>query len=82
MALSIKTDEADHLARQLAALTGESLTGAVTVALRERISRLRPPEDLFLERIRRLQDEIAAHPVVDNRTADEIIGYDENGLPS
>jgi antitoxin VapB len=82
MALSIKTDEADHLARQLAALTGESLTDAVTVALRERISRLRPPEDLFLERIRRLQDEIAAHPVVDNRTADEIIGYDENGLPS
>jgi antitoxin VapB len=82
MALSIKTDEADHLARQLAALTGESLTDAVTVALRERIARLRPSEDLFLERIRRLQDEIAAHPVVDNRTADEIIGYDEHGLPS
>ena len=82
MALSIKTAEADRLARQLAALTGESLTEAVTVAIRERIQRLRPGDDVFLERIRRLQDEIAAMPVVDPRTGDEIIGYDENGLPS
>lgn len=39
MALSIKTEEADTLARQLARLTGETLTEAVTVALRERLSR-------------------------------------------
>lgn len=39
MALSIKTDEADRLARDLARLTGESMTEAVTVALRERLAR-------------------------------------------
>lgn len=39
MALSIKTDEADLLARRLARLTGESMTKAVTVALRERLQR-------------------------------------------
>jgi antitoxin VapB len=39
MALSIKTDEADRLARALARLTGETMTQAVTVALRERLDR-------------------------------------------
>ncbi len=39
MALSIKTAEADALARSLARLTGESMTEAVTVALRERLAR-------------------------------------------
>jgi antitoxin VapB len=41
MALSIKTDDADRLARQLAALTGETMTQAVTRALEERLERLR-----------------------------------------
>jgi antitoxin VapB len=41
MALSIKTDEADRLARELAQLTGETLTDAVTNALRERLARER-----------------------------------------
>jgi antitoxin VapB len=39
MALSIKTEEADRLARQLARLTGETMTEAVTAALRERLER-------------------------------------------
>jgi antitoxin VapB len=39
MALSIKTAEADRLARTLAQLTGETMTEAVTVALRERLAR-------------------------------------------
>ena len=62
MALSIKTEEADRLARELARLTGETITEAVTVALRERCDRergaQRTPEqriaeiDAFLERIR------------------------------
>jgi antitoxin VapB len=41
MALSIKTAEADELARSLVRLTGESMTDAVTVALRERLARER-----------------------------------------
>jgi antitoxin VapB len=41
MALSIKTEDADRLARQLAAITGETMTEAVTRALEERLERLR-----------------------------------------
>lgn len=40
MSLNIKTEEAHRLAQEIAALTGESLTAAVTEALRERLSRL------------------------------------------
>jgi antitoxin VapB len=82
MALSIKTAEADRLARELASATGETLTDAVTNALRERLDRVRTKQDDFTERIRRLQDEIAALPIVDSRSPDEIIGYNEHGLPS
>ena len=39
MALRIKADEADALARRLARITGESMTKAVTVVLRERLAR-------------------------------------------
>ncbi|MCC7267340.1 MAG: type II toxin-antitoxin system VapB family antitoxin [Caulobacteraceae bacterium] len=41
MALSIKTAEADRLARELSRVTGETMTEAVTVALRERLARER-----------------------------------------
>jgi antitoxin VapB len=83
MALSIKTEEADRLARELADITGETLTEAVTKALRERLDRVQPrsPVDIA-QRLDRLSLEYNSYPVVDDRTADEIIGYDENGLPS
>ncbi len=52
MALSIKTDEADRLARELVKLTGESLTDAVTIALRERLARERQErEGGYVERL-------------------------------
>jgi antitoxin VapB len=83
MALSIKNPEADRLARELADLTGEGLTEAVIKALKERLRRergkaypvaLREELALIRERCSRL-------PVLDDRTADEIIGYDDRGLP-
>ncbi len=81
MALSIKSDEADRLARAVAAATGESLTEAVVVALRERLERLRARgRPGVVDRVRRLQVEIATLPVLDDRTAEEILGYDESGL--
>jgi antitoxin VapB len=46
MALSIKTAEADELARSLARLTGESITEAVTAALRERLARERARREM------------------------------------
>ncbi len=84
MALSIKDVEADRLARRLSEATGETLTDAVRTALRERLERVAPRK-----RARSLADELdaiakrcAALPVLDDRPADEILGYDEHGLPS
>ncbi len=83
MALSIKTSEADALARELAAATHESITQAVTIALRERLSRVRDRQRVDIaHRIGRLAAEYDALPLADGRTADEIIGYDDAGLPA
>ena len=82
MALSIKTEEADRLARELAAATGESLTEAVTVAIRERLERVSVGRQEYIDRLRRLGDELATHRILDPRSPDEIVGYDEHGIPS
>jgi len=83
VALSIKHPEADRLARELAARTGETLTEAVIAALRERLERKQGHA-----RAVPLRDELAAIrrrcaslQVIDHRSADEIIGYDRSGLP-
>lgn len=83
MPLSIKNPEADRLARELAARTGESITDAVINALRDPLRR-----EAGRARVSRLADELgrigercAALPVLDARAAEEILGYDENGLP-
>ena len=82
MALSIKSEEADRLARDLAATTGESLTDAVTVALRERLERERSRRAVdVIHRLQRLSDEVRSLPVLDERPADVLVGYDEDGLP-
>lgn len=82
MALSIKTDEADALARALAAETDESLTEAVTIALRERLERVRRDRMASLGyRIKRLANEFSAVDA-DPRSDEEIIGYDEHGAPA
>lgn len=83
MALNIKSEEADRLARHLSRVTGESLTEAVTAALRERLARVegarRAPS--LRDEIRRIQERVAALPVLDDRTDEEILGYDDAGLP-
>ena len=82
MALSIKSEDADRLARELAAATGETLTDAVTNALRERLERERRRSTVDIERrVRRLQEEIGALPILDTREPDEIVGYGDDGLP-
>ena len=82
MALSIKSDEADRLARELAAETGETLTEAVEIALKERLQREHARHAVGMStRLRRLAADVAALPVADNRTPAEIIGYDDTGLP-
>lgn len=83
MALNIRNTEAEKLAEQLAKLTGETKTEAVTQALRDRLARVR--RERSQRRLADELDEIALRcsqlPVLDPRTPDEILGYDENGLP-
>ena len=83
MALSIKDEKADRLARELARRTGESLTEAVRRALEERLKRVAPrkPDGALVRRLTAIAKECAALPELDPRSAEEIIGYDENGLP-
>jgi antitoxin VapB len=81
--LNIRNEETEQLATALAQLTGETKTEAVTQALRERLQRIRRARTK--RRLADDLDEIALHcstlPVRDPRSADEIMGYDEHGLP-
>jgi antitoxin VapB len=83
VALNIKSREADRLARELAALTGESITEAVTRAIEGRLDEKRRRCDETREQLRRRLLEIAERtsrlPVLDPRPADEILGYNEFG---
>lgn len=82
MALSIKTDEADRLARELASVTGESITDAVTTALRERLDRVHAQQRVDItKRLDKLRIEYLGHQP-DDRGADEVIGYNEHGAPA
>ena len=83
MALNIRNSEAEKLAARLARLTGQTKTQAVTRALQDRLARLE--QTRRIPRLADELDEIAIHcarlPRRDNQTADEILGYDEHGLP-
>jgi antitoxin VapB len=83
MALSLKDSETDRLARAVAALTGETLTDAVRIALAERLERERLRRGKMPGVAARLRDigaACAALPDIDTRSMDEILGYDEVGL--
>jgi antitoxin VapB len=80
MGLNIKNEEAHRLAAQLAALTGETMTKAVTEAIRERIERVQHQRNVpeILERAREIiRKSGGAQPYTDHA---ELL-YDEHGLP-
>jgi antitoxin VapB len=82
MAILIKDREADQMIRTLADRTGESITDAVKTAVRDRLQKLPPSEEEIAERKRKLDALVArakAMPTLDDRTPDEIIGYNEFG---
>ena len=84
MAINIKDETADRLARELADETGESITTAVSIAVRERLERLRGavPRERRREELTRVAKRSAQRRVRDGRTPEEILGYGPDGLPS
>jgi antitoxin VapB len=84
VSLNIKNEEAHHLVQELAALTGESQTAAVTIAVRERLERIRHLREAGLaDRLLAIGADTAGRLVEPYRTADHgDLLYDENGLPA
>lgn len=83
MQLNIKSNDAYRMASRLAELTGESLTAAVTTALRERLEREEQSRDRE-ERKRRIREialEIRAHLPADMTSDHSWLYDDETGLP-
>ena len=83
MSLNIKNENAHRLARELAEATGESMTLAVSEALRERLERVRRDSRAGLaERLLKIGKECAAHIKEPYKSIDhgELL-YDEKGLP-
>ena len=83
MALNIKSPEAHQLAQELSALTGESMTAAVTEAVRERLDRLRRERSTGLaEELLAIGRDCASRLKEPYRSADPAdLLYDERGLP-
>jgi antitoxin VapB len=84
MTLTIDDTEAEQAIRELAERTGESINVAVLTAAKDRLNHLRGPEEVA--EIRRNMERYRLHwaslPILDHRSADEIVGYDENGAPA
>ena len=83
MALSIKNNQAEKLAREVAKETGESLTEAIEVSLRERLNRLKQRRRgrIMTEKLEEILRRVDSLPPLDSRPEDEILGYDEHGVP-
>ena len=84
MPLNIKDPEAHAMARELAAATGETITRAVTVAISERLRKVRlrtVKHRRLADRLDEIADHCAALPVLRDRSIDEILGYDDRGMP-
>ncbi|MCX6592979.1 MAG: type II toxin-antitoxin system VapB family antitoxin [Acidobacteria bacterium] len=91
MGLVIENPEAAQLAQAVASAAGLSVSDAVVVALREKLDRDVPrgpvptPEPTFdaakFAALMKISEDCAALPDLDTRTPEEIIGYDELGVP-
>ncbi len=81
--LNIKDPEVYQMARKLADLTGRSMTEVVRQALRESLAReeRRRPNPHLREKLLEIVHRGAGRPVLDPRSPDEILGYDDHGIP-
>jgi antitoxin VapB len=83
VAFNINSAETERLVREIVAKTGETPTGAIQRALEERLDRIKRENDSrnLANQLEEILKRVDGPPVLDARSADEIIGYDENGLP-
>ena len=83
MPLSIRNRETERLARQVAKETGESLTEAIETALRERLQRLKQRHRgrIMTEKLEDILRGVDSLPTLNSGSEDEILGYDEQGVP-
>ncbi len=88
MAFHIRNSQVEEDLRELCRMTGESLTEAVhkSVLLRLEQERVAKPtgvarEQFLRERYSKMRERLSKLPILDSRSADEILGYDENGMP-
>lgn len=84
MALNIKDPETDRLARELATVTGESITVATRHAIEERLARVRARSRVEprADELRAIIERGRGRAVLDDRSAEAILGYDDNGVPT
>ena len=83
MGITIEKAKAEKLAREVERLSGESLTEAIIHALEDRLEQLkaRRAAATLTEEILRISQRCSALPELDERSPDEILGYDSRGVP-
>lgn len=84
MPISIKNSETELIARKLADLTGETLTEAIRLAVLEKYERLRQARHRHSlgDDLNEIAMRCARRPIISDLSADEILGYDESGVPA
>jgi antitoxin VapB len=82
LGINIKNAEVEAAVRRLAAELGVDLTGAIRLAVEAELERTSRSRRGRLRRMRAVADRVAALPLLDRRTDEEILGYDSTGLPA
>jgi len=84
MPISIKNAETEELARELAKETGETITEVIKRSLKDRLQRVRGWRHAkgLPEQVEDILERIDALPTLDKRAEDEILGYDQEGIPA
>ena len=84
MPISIKNVETERLARELAKETGETLTEVIKRSLQDRLQRVRGRRHAkgLPEQVADILQRMDTLPTLDERAEDEILGYDQDGIPA
>jgi antitoxin VapB len=84
MPINIKNAEAEQLARELAKETGETITEVIKKSLQDRLQRVRGRRHArgLPEQVEEILQRMDALPTLDDRAEDEILGYDQGGIPA